>query len=128
MQHAVAPVVPNEFLGRLRELAIDGRLPKWSEWFGPHTMRALVPDLDEREAIIAELPQLPLSYFEQRVPMPEDWSDLRYAYLLLSEPYRPDAEIARSRGWRTVELAGKHLDIVTRPREVADSLLHILIA
>jgi hypothetical protein len=30
-EHGDARLVPDEFLGQLRELAIDGRLPKWSE-------------------------------------------------------------------------------------------------
>ena len=89
-------------------------------------MAGLVPDAALRRAIVAELPQLPLSYFEQRVPMPDDWARLQCAYLLLSEPYRRDAEEARSRGWLTVELRGGHLDLVTRPREITDSLLQTL--
>jgi hypothetical protein len=118
-----AALVPDEFLSQLRAMAIDGLLPKWSEWFGPDAMAALVPDVAVREAIVAELPQLPLSYFEQHVPMPEGWARLRCAYILLSEPYRPDAEVARSRDWLTAELTGAHLDIVIRPRELTDALL-----
>jgi hypothetical protein len=123
-----ASLVPDQFLGHLRQLAIEGRLPKWSEWFGPDAMRAIVPDPELREAIVAELPRLPLSYFEQHVPMPEGWADLRYAYILLSEPYRADAEAARSRGWYTAALPGAHLDIVTRPSEVADALVDAVTA
>jgi hypothetical protein len=120
--HGEATLVPGPFLDALRQLAVDNRLPKWSQWFGPETMRALVPDSDLRDAIDAEMPQLPLSYFEPRVPMPENWMSLRCAYVLLSEAYRSDAEQARSHGWPVTELAGAHLDIVTRPREIADAL------
>jgi hypothetical protein len=118
-----APLVPEEFRDSLRSLAPDGRLPKWSEWFGPGTMEELVPDADRRAAVLAELPEVPLSYFDDRVPMPGGWSSTDGAYILLTEPYRSDAEEAASRGWPVIELPGAHLDIVTRPAEVADALL-----
>ena len=38
-----------DILDRLRALAVDGTLPKWSTWWGPDVMRALVPD-DTRRA------------------------------------------------------------------------------
>jgi hypothetical protein len=119
-----APLVPEEFHDSLRSLAPDGRLPKWSEWFGPGTMEELVPDPDQRAAVIAELPEVSMSYFDDRVPMPGGWSSTDGAYILLTEPYRSDATEAASRGWLVIELPGAHLDIVTRPAEVADALLH----
>jgi hypothetical protein len=116
-------LVPDEFRDQLQAIAIDGRLPKWSEWFGRGAMSALVPDIAMREAIVAELPQLPMSYFEQHVPIPPRWARLRCAYILLSEAYRSDGEEARFRGWPTTEMIGAHLDIVTRPEELTDALL-----
>jgi hypothetical protein len=120
------PLIPDEFLGQLRDLASHGLLPKWSEWFGPDTMRALIPDTELRDTITAELPQLPLSYFEQTIPMPYGWARRPCAYVLLTEPYRHDAEQARARSWPTIEMSGAHLDIVTRPREITDALLQVL--
>ena len=125
-ERGVMRLVPDEFLVQLRELATDGWLPKWSEWFGPDAMTSLVPDAKLREAIVAEIPRLPLSYFEQQVPMPDDWARLPCAYVRLSEAYRRDADEARSRGWPTVDLNGAHLDIATRPSEIADVLLDTL--
>ena len=104
-------------------MAADGQLPKWSDWFGRDAIRVVVPNDEQREAIVAELPQLPLGYFEQSVPMPDAWATYPCAYVLLSEPYRQDAAEARARGWPTIEVRGNHLDIVTRPREVVDALL-----
>jgi hypothetical protein len=120
-----APLVPDEFGDFLTALARDGVLPKWSEWFGSGTTEALVPDRDRRAAVVADLPELSLSYFEGRVPMPRGWSGAAGAYILLSDPYRPDAAEAASRGWPVIELAGAHLDIVTRPAEVTDVLLGV---
>jgi hypothetical protein len=119
-----AELLPPDLLARLRAIAAGGVLPPWSEWFGPGAMEALVPDEERRSAIARELPRLPVAYFERRVPaaaMPATCG-----YVLLSEPYADDAAEARRRGWPVVELHGTHLDIVTRPAEVADALGDVL--
>jgi hypothetical protein len=121
-EHGRAALVPEPFLDHLRTLAVDGRLPKWSEWFGPDALVALVPDAARREALVAEMPELPLAYFEARVPMPDGWSEVGVTYVLLSNPYRDDAAVAAARGWTVAELLGTHLDIVTRPDEIVDAL------
>lgn len=121
-----ASLISDELLSSLRKLARDGMLPRWSEWFGPEAMEALIPDYDRRAVVLAELPELPVSYFEGRVQMPSEWSSLDGAYILLSDPYRPDAAEAASRGWSVTELLGGHLDIVTRPAELAEALLKVL--
>jgi hypothetical protein len=120
-----ASLVPDEFLDSLRALAQGGVLPKWSEWFGPGTMETLVPDLDRRAAVVAELPRVPLSYFDGPVPMPTGWSKVGCAYILLSEAYRSDAAEAAARDWPVIELPGGHLDIVMRPGEIADALVEM---
>ena len=63
-------LVPGEFLEFLRGLANGGVLPPWSEWYGPDSMRELIPDDRARGIVSAELPAVPLSYFESRVPVP----------------------------------------------------------
>ena len=88
-------------------------------------MDALVPEPARRAAVLAELPEIPLSYFSGRVPMPSQWAGADGAYILLSDPYRSDAAEASSRGWPVIELPGTHLDIVTRPTEIADALLEV---
>jgi hypothetical protein len=121
-----ATLVPDQFLEALRALAHGGVLPKWSEWFGPTAMEELIPEEEHRAAIVAELPDVPLSYFEATVPLPEGWSGATSgAFLLLSEPYRSDATEAASRGWPVLERPGAHLDIVVRPAEVADALIRL---
>jgi hypothetical protein len=69
-----ATVVPDQFLGALRALAHDGVLPKWSEWFGPTAMEELISNEERRAAIVAELREVPLSYFAAAVPLPGRWS------------------------------------------------------
>ncbi len=115
-------LVPEKFMGALTALAQDGVLPPWSEWFAPGTIETLIPDPVARDAVVSDLPRLPLSYFRARVPVPDGWATAPCAYVLLSEGYRREAEQAASRGWRVLEIVGSHLDLVAQPRKVAEAL------
>lgn len=116
-------LIPDDFAEYLRGLARNGVLPPWSDWFGSDTLAALIPDDNRRREVLADMPALPLAYFEERLTMPEGWSQPEMgAYLLLSEIYRADASNAASRGWPTVEMIGGHMDLVTRPAAVAHAI------
>ena len=118
-------LAPPEFLDDLRERARGGILPPWHRWFGENALRSLVPDDATRARLEAEMPRLPVSYFEDRPPVPERWDRRRCAYLLLSEePYAAAATDAKARGWATAALPGAHhLSPVTDPQAVTSSLL-----
>jgi hypothetical protein len=123
------PVVPADLLTTLRPLAVDGVLPPWSEWFGPGVMDALVPDAATRATIVAELPRLPIRYFDDAVEVPAAWSDdLAAGYVLLSAPYAPDAAAARARAWPVREHPSSHLAIVTDAAAVTDAIVHAVAA
>jgi hypothetical protein len=116
-------LMPAEILAALRATAVDGLLPPWSEWFGPEVMGELVPDAERRAVVAAELPRLPLSYYEARVAAPVGWAAAGGGYILLSaEAYGGAAAAAAARGWPVVELPGGHLDIVTRPEPIAAAI------
>jgi pimeloyl-ACP methyl ester carboxylesterase len=76
------PLAPPAFMEQLRALAGDGVLAPWSSWFGADAMRDLVGDERLRAALEAEMPRLPLSYFEASVPLPDGWHRRPCAYLL----------------------------------------------
>ena len=118
-------VVPDEFAEFLRGLASDGMLPPWSQWFGPESMRELIPDEVRREIVTAELPVLPLSFFEAHVPVPAGWTSTPCGYVLLSEAYAEQCSKAADSGWPVARLEGAHLDMVTRPAQVADAILAV---
>jgi len=119
------PLAPPGHLDQLRALAAGDVLPPWSTWFGPNTMRELIPDPRLRTALEAEMPRLPLSYFDADVPLPKGWEARPSAYLLFSpEPYGETAAEARRRGWPVAEIPDvQHLAIATDPSAVADALL-----
>ncbi len=121
-----ASLMPGEILGELRAMAVGGLLPPWSEWFGPQVMDDLVPNPERRQVVSAELPRLPVSYFEARVQIPAGWAGTRCGYVLLSdEAYGDQAAAAAARGWPMVRLPGGHLDIVTRAEPIAATIAGI---
>jgi pimeloyl-ACP methyl ester carboxylesterase len=119
---------PATFMEQLRGMAVDDVLPPWSRWFGADAMRELVPDERLRADLEAEMPRLPLSYFEATVPLPDAWPDRRpCGYLLLSaSQYGQSAADARADGWPLIEIHGvQHLAIATDPIEVTAALLEL---
>jgi pimeloyl-ACP methyl ester carboxylesterase len=119
------PLGSPAFMDQLRAMATAGVLPPWSQWFGPDAMRELVPDERLRADLEAEMPRLPLSYFEATVPLPEDWSIRPCGYLLLSATvYAASAAEARARGWPVTEIPDvQHLATATDPIPVTDGLI-----
>jgi hypothetical protein len=78
-----------------------------------------------RQTIIDEQPTLPLSYYEQRIPVPDGWDDYPCAYLLFGPPYDELAAEARERGWRVAHLPGAHLHQVVDPAGTAGQLVEL---
>jgi len=120
------PIAPPEFLAQLRALATGDRLPPWSQWWGEDAMRSLLPDDALRARVTAELPSLPLAYFEEAVPAATWWPDAPCGYLWFSEPYASAASEAQARGWPVAHLPGHHLHLLTNPGAVADALVQLL--
>jgi hypothetical protein len=114
-----------DFLDRLRSLAVDGVLPKWSTWWGEGVMQTLVPAVDRRVELEAEMPEVPLAFFESPIDVPWGWCETRGSFLLLSEAYRDDAERARALEWPTLERLGGHLDIANDPDPIARLLVEL---
>ncbi len=124
-------LTPPSFLERLRSMADDtGQLPRWSEWWDPTEVEALVPDDRTRAALIAEMSPVPLAYLERSISVPERWPDIPGAYLLFEpEAYQVEAERAARWGWpvATIPHVG-HLGMVRRPDLVAATLLELATA
>lgn len=120
-------LLPPELLDELRARARAGVLPPWSRWFGEDAMRDLVADDALRARLEADMPHLPVSYFEGEPPVTEGWDRRPCAYLLLSEePYSAAAADAKARGWPITALPNAdHLSPVTDPKTVTGSLLDL---
>jgi hypothetical protein len=122
------PLARPGFVHELRAMATHGLLAPWSRWFGADAMRDLVPDESLRAELEAEMPRLPLSYFEATVPVPDDWANRHpCAYVLLSaKHYGHSAAEARAYGWPVIEIRGvQHLAIATDAIPVSQALVDL---
>ena len=118
-------VAPDWLRDHVAELAVDGFVPPRSRCWGPAAMATLVPDDEIRRRIEAELPWLPLDYFDEHVEVPPDWPAAVAAYLQLSEPLAAAATAAAAHGWTVVRLTAGHLHLVVDPGEVAHQIVQL---
>jgi hypothetical protein len=120
---SATPVASEEWLAQLREKAVDGRLPPWSQWWDQDEMAELYPDAETRARVSAEEPSLPLDYYEQQIPVLSGWAAGPCGYLLFGGFYVPIAAEAADRGWLVDELPGDHLHQLVDPVGVAQRLI-----
>ncbi|GCB47971.1 alpha/beta fold hydrolase [Streptomyces sp. NL15-2K] len=113
---------PEPLEAQVRDLATEGRLPPWDQWFPPGTLEGLVPDEATRTRFCGDLPRPPLSYFAERAPADQGVTPARSAFLRLSDAYEQQAAEAERRGWRVARRRAHHLAILTSPAEVCAAL------
>jgi hypothetical protein len=119
------PAAPSELLEFLRPMAVNGTLPRWTDWWDEADIAPMFPDPKTRQTVIAEQPALPLSYYEQQIPVPDGWDDHPCSYLLFGPPYDAMAADARERGWRVAHLPGAHLHQIVDPAGTARRLIEL---
>ena len=120
------PVVDEKFLPYLRQLAVDGVVPAWHDWWPDAELAELFSSEAARAAVLMDARPLPLAFFEDELPpAPADEPAPRAAYLLLSESYRDTAREASRAGWPVAELHGSHLHALDQPAEVAAALIRL---
>ncbi len=107
---------------QLRGLAREGRLPPWHAWFPPAAVAEVLPEEGLRRRFVAELPRLPVAYFEEPAPVVAGWPPACCGYLRLSAAYDDAAGEAGRRGWLVVREPADHLAMLTRPAWVAGLL------
>jgi len=110
--------------GALRELAQGGGYQPWSEWFGPAAIAGLIPDDDMRAVVLADMPALPLAFFEERVPVPAGWE--AQVWLRAAERgLRRAGGQGRSQRLACGPPGRRHLGIVTRAEDVAEAIISV---
>jgi hypothetical protein len=120
------PMAPGEFLPFLRGLAgPDGRLPPWTDWWDEADVAPMFPDPKAREAVTVEQPRLPMSYYQEQVPVPAGWDDHPCGYVQFSQAYEAEAAEAGRRGWAVRVLAGEHLHQIVDPDATTRTLLEL---
>jgi hypothetical protein len=113
-------LAPPAFRSHLATLAgPDGRLPRWTRWWPREDVAAVLPD-PWFERLDAGLPELPLSYVDDAVPVPTGWQDGRCAYLAFGSTYADELDLAVRHGWPHRRLAGAgHLHLLVEADEAA---------
>jgi hypothetical protein len=117
---------PAELAAQLRDMARDGWLPPWPQWWAPAALEEMLPDPELRTRFAAVCPRLPLAMFEEEFPPAPMWGDRPCAYLRLSDAYRGPTDYVRPLGWPIIELASHHLAVLTDPELVVEPLLDLI--
>lgn len=119
-----AALAPPDLLAMLEGMADGGLLPRWTDWWDPGDVAALLPAAHLR-AIVEDQPRLPLDYFRRRVLLPPGWADRPGAYLRFSSAYEEEADRADALGWPVRHLPGGHLHAVADPDAVGRAVLDL---
>ena len=117
------PAASPERLKYLRTRATEGRLPRWTSWWDEDDVALLFPDSKTRSVVSAEQPRLPLSYYEQQIPVPSGWDNRPCGYKLFGPPYDRMAQESRDRGWDVDQVSGGHLHQLVDPDTVSACIL-----
>ena len=119
-------IVGSEGLAFLGELARDGIVPPWPQWWSDEILATLFPDPQTQRVVSGEATSLPLDFYAETLPaMPSSWSARKPAYLCFSDSYRSQAEQARQRGWPVRYMRGEHLHMLVDPAGVSVALTEI---
>lgn len=113
---------------QLRGLADHGMLPPWHEWFPPGALEELVPDAARLQHLIAEIPRLPLAYFDEPAPTTLFAKSVACAFVRLGSPFDLVADKAARLGWRVARRDWDHLRMVSDPDAVADLIAQAISA
>jgi hypothetical protein len=116
------PAASADRLRFLRTMANEGRLPPWTTWWDEGELARLLPDPQTRSRISAEQPRLPLTYYEQQIPVPDGWDNRPCGYLLFGPPYDAIGRQARERGWDVDQVPGRHLHQLVDPDTVTSHI------
>jgi hypothetical protein len=120
-----ADQAPPEQVDLRRRTAVNGRLPRWSDWWDDQSvMDGLVPNPELRARLIDEMPHVPSSFLDERLP-DVDWHG-RAGYLQLSAAYASYADAAQNAGWPVEKRALDHFAIATAPGDVASAIASLL--
>jgi hypothetical protein len=119
---------PPEQGAQLRQLAVDGVLPPYGEWFPAGMLEGLVPDEVRRNQFVAEAPRLPIAYFDEPAPSIEFADSVACVFVRLGEPFDRAADKAQRLGWWVARREWDHLRMLTDPDGVADLIVQAISA
>lgn len=110
----------SEWAKQFEENLRHGRhFPDWTN----EDLRAIIPDENLRNQLIAEIHPRKLDFFTEPIPVFHEWPDAPCIYIRFSPPYiRAEAE-ARQNGWKTYKLGTGHFHMLVDAKAVADIII-----
>ena len=78
------------------------------------------------DLLVTDEPRVPLRLLVEQPPAPEDWLTRRSGYSAFGHGYAEQASLAEANGWEVRRLDGEHLHLLTRPDEVAETVLEVV--
>jgi hypothetical protein len=88
----------------------------------------LVPDPARRLRLIAEIPRLPVAYFDEPASPARFAKSVACAFLRLGPPFDPAANKAERLGWWVARRDWDHLRMLSNPVAVADLIAQAISA
>lgn len=113
-------------LDLLDDKAVDGRLPKWLDWWPPEVVAELMPSPEHHAEVRADMPELHRSFYDDPIPMPSGWTTGPCAFLKLSTAYDSEYSHVGGLGWPRANVDGNHLSIFGDPAAVLDAIETLL--
>jgi len=124
---ARVPLAPPGLVDVLRPLAdSSGLLPAWTNWWAESDLEGLFPSALTRARVEVEQRRLPLTYFQETLPVLVGWDERPGAYLAFGDTYAAEREAARARGWPVTTMPGDHLHMLIAPEQVASAVEELL--
>lgn len=102
-----------------------GVLHPWLSWWPDDIVSQLLPDVEDRRGLQADMPRVPRSFYDTDITVPPGWSDFSCAYLRLSAAYDDAWVEAQRRGWPTARYESTHLGVYTDPVQVFTRILEL---
>jgi len=99
-----------------------GLFPTWS----CDDLREIVPDVNLRRQLIAELHPRGLGFFTEPIPVFEGWPDAPCVYIRFSAPYEKPAAQAQKAGWSSYELEAGHFHMLVDAPAVTDLIVNAI--
>jgi hypothetical protein len=120
-------MVPDRFASFLSGIANeDGTLPKWTRWWPRADIEGLFPDAGWFDLVDAGCPTAHISYFDLGPEPPERWFEGHHSYVAFGDTYQEELERARSHGWSTRVMEGRHLYHLVNPGAVAGAVVRAM--
>lgn len=108
-------LAPPAFLELLRLWRTPRACSPWTDWWEEAEVAASFHDDELRYRIEREQARLPLSYFEDQLPVPEGWADRPAAILAFVDTYGRERDEAERRRWPVTTLSGRAPAPAERP-------------